>query len=120
MDNQKTDYYEEAISATNNTCEIVDNSLFSDRILPALKLNSESLIDSRALRLKELEQSDNVSRWVSAKEQLPKAGNYVVVALENGLFLVSLIRKDTGRWATAAEITHWMPLPPLPKEEVQP
>ena len=61
-----------------------------------------------------------MSEWISVKEQLPKAGNYVVVALENGLFLVSLIRKDTGRWATAADITHWMPLPEAPKKEVQP
>jgi hypothetical protein len=60
-----------------------------------------------------------MSEWISVKEQLPKAGNYVVVALENGLFLVSLIRKDTGRWATAADITHWMPLPEAPKKEVQ-
>lgn len=56
-----------------------------------------------------------MSEWISVKEQLPKAGNYVVVALENGLFLVSLIRKDTGRWATAADITHWMPLPKPPE-----
>ena len=93
---------------------------FKTGILAALKLNKELLIDNRALRLKELEQSDNVSGWISVKEQLPKAGDHVVVALKNGLFLVSLIRKDTGRWATAAEITHWMPLPPVPKEEVQP
>jgi|APGre2960657404_1045060.scaffolds.fasta_scaffold68988_5 hypothetical protein len=60
-----------------------------------------------------------MSVWISVKERLPQAGDYVVVALENGLFLVSLIRKDTGRWVTAADITHWMPLPPVPKEEVQ-
>lgn len=69
---------------------------------------------------KELKQSDNVSRWVSVKEQLPKAGDYVVAALESGLFLVSLIRKDTGRWATAATVTHWMRIPALTQEEVQP
>ena len=55
-----------------------------------------------------------MSAWISVKEKLPKAGDYVVVALQNGLFLVSLIRKDTGRWATAAKITHWMPLPEPP------
>ena len=60
-----------------------------------------------------------MSQWISVKERLPKAGDYVVVALESGLFLVSLIRKDTGRWATAAHITHWRPIPTLTQEEVQ-
>jgi Protein of unknown function (DUF551) len=125
MNNQEVDYYQAAMDGIARlqcdvkwSYELSDS--FKDRVVSVLKLANQLIIDNKALRLKELEQSDNVSRWISVNEQLPKAGDYVVVALKSGLFLVSLIRKDTGRWATAATVTHWMQIPKLTQEEVQP
>lgn len=56
------------------------------------------------------------SRWIPVEERLPEADVYVVVLHQNGLFNITFILKYTTEWATISKVTHWMPLPELPKE----
>lgn len=67
-----------------------------------------------------------VQEWVSAKDRLPEAGGYVVcIAKRNPFsrFIPMVARIEKNGWANPiteqyiSEVTHWMPLPELPKGE---
>lgn len=60
----------------------------------------------------------NMWQWIPVAEQLPEKRVRVVALQKDGLCNVEW-RMSDGKWTTYAKITHWMPLPPLPKEEVQ-
>ena len=60
-------------------------------------------------------------RWISVEERLPKYGERVLITEGHAVFEASLsishkwVRCGIG-WAEG--VTHWMPLPEPPKEEV--
>lgn len=63
-----------------------------------------------------------VHRWISVKERLPEYGRCLVaVKLTNRKTIKTATYNEHGWWidlpAFDSEITHWMPLPELPKEE---
>ena len=66
-----------------------------------------------------------VQEWISVKDRLPEAGGYVVcIAKRNPFsrFMPMVARIDKNGWVNPitgqyiSEITHWMPMPELPKE----
>ena len=85
-------------------------------------------------RLKEEVQQ---MRWIPVEERLPeKSGEYLIFTDEKEIYAMEFDEDmgDKGEfgwwtqqysnggwagsdWATAEDITHWMPLPKLPKEE---
>ena len=67
-----------------------------------------------------------VQEWISVKDMLPEAGGYVVcIAKRNPFsrFMPMIARIEKNGWANPiteqyiSEVTHWMPLPELPKGE---
>ena len=64
--------------------------------------------------------------WISAEDRLPEAGGYVVcIAKRNPFsrFMPMVARIEKNGWVNPiteqyiSEVTHWMPLPELPKGE---
>lgn len=67
-----------------------------------------------------------VQEWISVKDRLPDAGGYVVcIAKRNPFsrFMPMVARIEKNGWVNPiteqyiSEVTHWMPLPELPKGE---
>ena len=67
-----------------------------------------------------------VQEWISVKDRLPKAGGYVAcIAKRNPFsrFMPMVARIEKNGWVNPiteqyiSEVTHWMPLPELPKGE---
>lgn len=67
-----------------------------------------------------------VQEWISVDDRLPEAGRYVVcIAKRNPFsrFMPMVARIEKNGWVNPiteqyiSEVTHWMPLPPLPKGE---
>ena len=70
---------------------------------------------------------DAMPRWISVEERLPEDEKdvAVIVKLQKGNWMyLTAFRLPCGGWwinrgagLDYAEVTHWMPLPPAPKEE---
>ena len=67
-----------------------------------------------------------VQEWISVKDRLPEAGGYVVcIAKRNPFsrFMPMVARIEKNGWVNPmteqyiSEVTHWMPIPNLPKGE---
>ena len=67
-----------------------------------------------------------VQEWISVKDRLPEAGGYVVcIAKRNPFsrFMPMVARIEKNGWVNPiteqyiSEVTHWMPMPELPKGE---
>ena len=67
-----------------------------------------------------------VQEWISVKDRLPEAGGYVVcIAKRNPFsrFMPMVARIEKNGWVNPiteqyiSEVTHWMPIPQLPKGE---
>lgn len=73
--------------------------------------------------LQMLERIDQIAAersWIPVEERLPKEDVPVLCVDSNGIQMVAW--SGWGEWCgpeIEAEITHWMPLPEPPKEEVQ-
>ena len=68
-----------------------------------------------------------VQEWISVNDRLPEAGGYVVcIAKRNPFsrFMPMVARIEKNGWVNPtteqyiSEVTHWMPLPPLPEEDI--
>ena len=73
-----------------------------------------------------LDNGVTVQEWILVKDRLPEAGGYVVcIAKRNPFsrFMPMVARVEKNGWANPiteqyiSEVTHWMPLPDLPKGE---
>ena len=67
-----------------------------------------------------------VPQWIPVTERLPEAGGYVVCIAKRNLFsrfMPMVARIEKNGWVNPitegyiSEVTHWMPLPELPKGE---
>lgn len=63
--------------------------------------------------------------WISVKDRLPESeGEDWLVVVKNknkegGIFLCDVAHYENGKWYksnTWEDVTHWMPLPPKPKQ----
>ena len=65
------------------------------------------------------------TKWISVKERLPEVEADILAYIGEGSFVVCWMTHD-GYWQCPAylmdkdDVTHWMPLPELPKEEGEP
>lgn len=63
-----------------------------------------------------------VQEWISVKDRLPEDGQRVITC-KNGIFDIQIYEKRRNGWFckgwfwSMATVTHWMPLPQLPKGE---
>ena len=73
-----------------------------------------------------LDNGVTVQEWISVKDRLPEAGEYVVcIAKRNPFsrFMPMVARIEKNGWVNPiteqyiSEVTHWMPLPYPPKGE---
>lgn len=65
---------------------------------------------------------DHHFRWIPVTERLPELGEEVLVCLlGSSLPEVAWLNVYDGEWTAYStvlgDVTHWMPLPPLPGEE---
>lgn len=65
-------------------------------------------------------------KWISVEDRLPDAGEKVMVCgvkngIQVGAFHMKLRPENNRRWwwkkDTILEVTHWMPIPQMPKED---
>ena len=66
----------------------------------------------------ELERIREARRWIPVEERLPETRDPVLTLWVSGTQSVKQHDEKHG-WNTGAQVTHWMPLPELPKKEVQ-
>ena len=73
-----------------------------------------------------LDNGVTVQEWVSVEDELPEVGGYVVcIAKRNPFsrFMPMVARIEKNGWVNPmteqyiSEVTHWMPMPELPKGE---
>lgn len=59
-----------------------------------------------------------ISDWISVKDRLPEPNTWVLVYSKQGVYVnLRLDYIHKGRWVNSFLVTHWMPIPELPKEE---
>ena len=63
-----------------------------------------------------------MSEWISVKDELPMSYENVIVCYKNAvgyrIDITYYCRSEYGSgWYLPVNITHWMPLPPLPPKE---
>lgn len=77
-----------------------------------------------ALREQEGKDTNAPTKWISVEDGLPEEAERVLVRLSGDKPPIGEPRMDTdrvvdGRWVRWFDlVTHWMPLPEPPKEEV--
>ena len=76
---------------------------------------AESLADEAAEMIGRLRAERS---WIPVEERLPETRDPVLTLWVSGMQSVKQYDEQHG-WNTGAHVTHWMPLPELPKKEVQ-
>lgn len=72
-------------------------------------------------RAQQEQESKPTNGWISVKDRLPRCGDSVIVT--DGVFACEAFLSISGKWVRngigwiESEITHWMPMPNLPKGE---
>ena len=83
-------------------------------------------VDALAIAQHLIANGVTVQEWISVKDRLPEAGEYVVcIAKRNpfSMFMPMVARIEKNGWVNPmteqyiSEVTHWMPMPELPKGE---
>ena len=96
--------------------EILRKPIFPHELVDPTEAVADYLLDSGV----------TVQEWISVKDRLPEAGGYVVcIAKRNPFsrFMPMVARIDKNGWVNPiteqyiSEVTHWMPMPELPKGE---
>ena len=96
--------------------EILSKPIFPHELVDPTEAVADYLLDNGV----------TVQEWVSVKDRLPDAGGYVVcIAKRNPFsrFMPMVARIEKNGWVNPiteqyiSEVTHWMPMPELPKGE---
>ena len=96
--------------------EILRKPIFPHELVDPTEAVADYLLDSGV----------TVQEWISVKDRLPDAGGYVVcIAKRNPFsrFMPMVARIEKNGWVNPmteqyiSEVTHWMPMPELPKGE---
>ena len=61
-----------------------------------------------------VERMTQMNEWISVKDRLPEFAGWYLVFYNGSAMQVAFFRGK--KWAFDNQITHWMPLPKLPKE----
>ena len=96
--------------------EILRKPIFPHELVDPTEAVADYLLDSGV----------TVQEWIPVTERLPEAGKYVVcIAKRNPFsrFMPMVARIEKNGWVNPiteqyiSEVTHWMPMPELPKGE---
>ena len=96
--------------------EILKKPIFPHELVDPTEAVADYLLDNGV----------TVQEWISVEDRLPEAGGYVVcIAKENPFsrFMPMVARIKKNGWVNPmteqyiSEVTHWIPLPNLPKGE---
>lgn len=98
-----------------------------------MKLSEDALAYIQQLEHRISELTEKVAqleaaqpKWISVEDRLPDAGEKVMVCgvkngIQVGAFHMKLRPENNRRWwwkkDTILEVTHWMPIPQMPKED---
>ena len=94
--------------------EILRKPIFPHELVDPTEAVADYLLDSGV----------TVQEWISVDDRLPEAGEYVVcIAKRNpfSMFMPMVARIEKNGWVNPmteqyiSEVTHWMPMPQLPK-----
>ena len=94
--------------------EILRKPIFPHELVDPTEAVADYLLDSGV----------TVQEWISVDDRLPEAGGYVVcIAKRNPFsrFMPMVARIEKNGWVNPiteqyiSEVTHWMPMPELPK-----
>lgn len=99
---------EEAISWFENRMK--NTTMPGSRGMFAMAINALRAQKELESNLKELESNDPLNGWISVKDRMPVTGN--VLATDGQIIITAPSSSVRNR----KSITHWMPLPELPKE----
>lgn len=83
----------------------------------AAKLQAADMLERLAA-----EKGEKKPEWISVKDRLPEKDIAVLACIDKGQYRTPMISCVSyyGEWITlkkTEKVTHWMPLPELPKEE---
>lgn len=67
--------------------------------------------------LKKRKKSESFPAWRSVGDCLPEKGTYVLAVVDGTIQKEFYLRDGHWLFLQDGAVTHWMPLPPLPKEE---
>ena len=100
-------------------CPYNPHSISNEPCANGLKHNALALIRQQQERIKELEAAQ---KWISVKDRLPRVLDQVLLYTNDGRMHVGQYNDLVGSFMfanahLAGRVTHWMPLPELPKEE---
>lgn len=63
---------------------------------------------------KKQNEEANVYRWISVNERLPEKGGYYITYGDEGIKIRTFFLESY--FSNSKHVTHWMPLPEVPKE----
>ena len=115
---------EEAIKRLEDTFEgwnmwVVDNDSPASKMSKALDMAIAALREQESAENAHCNSCKKCNGWIPVTERLPEDRNEVLVHTTKK---VSKARFGDGRWHGSGgcwmNVTHWMPLPEPPKEEV--
>ena len=107
---------EGAMDVREKLVEILRKPIFPHELVDPTEAVADYLLDNGV----------TVQEWVSVKDRVPEAGRYVVcIAKRNPFsrFMPMVARIEKNGWVNPmteqyiSEVTHWMPIPELPKGE---
>ena len=118
--------YEELIKKLRNRRECVQSGGDLERDYPLLKEAAaaiESMCEMVAIAYAEAGNVDaDKPRWINVEDELPEEGTWVLCQCRANI--KDVLRWQDGYWFhdlrhqyMGGFVTHWMPLPELPKEE---
>jgi len=108
------------------TCELDSNPSCTDVLMEQAADAIEHLIEECDVYRKAMTDEHNRAAkfawekehcWIPVTERLPERFKSVLTVDKYGVIIFNWISGDGENWSTGYHITHWMPIPPAPKEE---
>lgn len=98
-----------------NEINLLKKSPWYNKDFAAVKLVRK---DAVAIVEKCVEEAPGIAEWISVKDRLPNENIRVLVYAKQGSYINLKVDYicNGGMWFNSMMVTHWMPLPELPKE----